>query len=62
MIIDRDDYMYMRDKVSTLFKTTRWRCRSCNKGCKASVTTSNENGYIIKFFGDHNHLPPLPKE
>ena len=62
VIIDSGDYMYIIDKVSNNSKTTGWRCRSCNKGCKARVTTLNENGYIIRFFGDHSHPPPLPKE
>ena len=66
MIIDSGDYMYIQhvksDKVSKRSKTTSLRCRSCNEGCKARVTTLNENGYIIRFHSVHNHPPPPQTE
>ena len=59
MIIDRDGFKYIGGGEKNS-KTHRWRCSSCNKGCKASVTTLLENGLIIRVSGGHNHDPPIP--
>ena len=57
VLIDSGDFVYLQHIQSD--KKTSWRCRSCNIGCRARVTTLNENGYIIKFPSGHNHPPPL---